>query len=207
MIQGCERRSWPRCRPSTTAAWRFVRPAVETPSVGSRSLVYRLGVPSPQVRPLVAVLQRPQPLGQGQRGCKQRLRPRWHRGGGVRGREATPVALHRWVACIGPPRSVRGLLVGPRRPTPRPRARRGASVLWSRRHHHHRSRHHHHLGEISHRGTTSSNNNISSSSNNNNNNNNRSSSGRPASRVARKSRAPSKCGPFLHESNYHVDRS
>jgi hypothetical protein len=62
-----------------------------------------------------------------------------------------------------PPRSVRGLLVGPRRPTPRLRARRGASVLrhhhhWVRRHHnHHRSRrHHHHLGVISPRGTSSS---------------------------------------------------
>jgi hypothetical protein len=38
------------------------------------------------------------------------------------------------------PRSVRELLVGPRRPAPRPRARRGASVL---RHHHHRARRHH----------------------------------------------------------------
>jgi hypothetical protein len=38
------------------------------------------------------------------------------------------------------PRSVRGLLVGPRRPAPRPRARRGASV---RCHRHHRVRRHH----------------------------------------------------------------
>jgi hypothetical protein len=90
-----------------------------------------------------------------------------------------------------PPRSVRGLLVGPRRPAPRPRAHRGASVL---RHHHHRvrrhrnhhhrrvHRRHHHLGVTSLRGT-------SSSSNDSNNN----SSGCPASRVAGKSRAPSKC--------------
>jgi hypothetical protein len=87
--------------------------------------------------------------------------------------------------------------VGPRRPAPRPRARRGASVL---RHHHHRTRHHRrhhhcqsrrhhlHLGVISPRGTSS--NNHSSSSNNNN-------SGRPASMVAGRSRAPSKCSPFF----------
>jgi hypothetical protein len=55
------------------------------------------------------------------------------------------------------PRSVRGLLVGPRRPAPRPRARRGESVLCHHHHrvrrhhnhHHHRSRrHHYHLGVI-----------------------------------------------------------
>jgi hypothetical protein len=85
--------------------------------------------------------------------------------------------------------------VGPRRPAPRPRARRGASVLRHhlhriRRHHnhyHHRSRRrHHHLGVISPRGTSSSNNNSSSTN-----------SGRPASRVAGKSRAPSECNPFF----------
>jgi hypothetical protein len=96
---------------------------------------------------------------------------------------------------------------------------RGASVLLSCRHYHHRvrhhhhhhhhqsRRHHHHLGVISPRGTSSNNNNNNNSSSNSNNNNNCTSSGRPASRVAGKSRAPSKCGPFLHESNYHVDRS
>jgi hypothetical protein len=85
--------------------------------------------------------------------------------------------------------------VGPRRPTPRPRARRGMSV---RCHHHHRVRRHHnhhhhrsrcrhnHLGVICPKGT-------SSSSNSNNNNN----SGRPASSVAGKSRAPSECSPFF----------
>jgi hypothetical protein len=80
------------------------------------------------------------------------------------------------------PRSDRGLQVGPRRPAPRPRAHRGVPVL---RHHHHRVRHHrnrhrhwarrHHL-----RGSSSSN-----------------SSGHPASRVAGRSRAPSKCSPIL----------
>jgi hypothetical protein len=95
------------------------------------------------------------------------------------------------------PRSVRGPLAGPRRPAPRPRTRRGASVLLHhhhrirchRHHHHRRSRHHHHhLGVISPRSTSS--NDHSSSSNNN-------SSGRPASRVAGRSRAPSKCSPIL----------
>jgi hypothetical protein len=86
------------------------------------------------------------------------------------------------------PKSIKGQLAGPRGPAPRLRARRGASVLRHhrirrRRHHHHRSRHHH-LGVISPRGA----NNNSSSSN---------SSGRPASRAAGRSRAPSKCSPIL----------
>jgi hypothetical protein len=95
------------------------------------------------------------------------------------------------------PRSVRGLLAGPRRPAPRPRAHRGAPVL---RHHSHRVRRHHnhnhrrarrqqqHLGIISPKGTSSS----------NNNSNNRS-SGRPAFRVAGRSSAPSEWSPFLFD--------
>jgi hypothetical protein len=95
------------------------------------------------------------------------------------------------------PRSARGLLVGPRRPAPRPRARRDASVL---HHHNHRvcrhHNHHHcrtrrrqqHLGMISPKGTTSSSNNSSSRS-----------SGRPASRVAGRSRALSEWSPFLFD--------
>jgi hypothetical protein len=112
------------------------------------------------------------------KGLQQRLRPSWLRG--VGGREETLAASRRRVACFGPPRSIRGLLVGLRRPAPRPRARRGVSVLWFGRHHHHRARrhhhhhrsrrHHHHLGVISPRGTSSS--------------NNSSSNGLPASRVA-----------------------
>jgi hypothetical protein len=86
--------------------------------------------------------------------------------------------------------------VGPRRPAPRPRARRGASVPRHHNHrvhrhhnHHHRRvrRRHHHPGAISPRGTSSSNNNSSNSK----------SSGRPASMVARRSRAPSECNPFF----------
>jgi hypothetical protein len=94
------------------------------------------------------------------------------------------------------PRSVRGLLVGPRRLAPRPRVRRGMSVFRHHNHqvrrhynHHHRQvrRRHRHPEAISPRGTSSSNNNSSSSK----------SSGRPASRVARMSRAPSECNPFF----------
>jgi hypothetical protein len=59
MIQGYERRSWSRCRPSMRAAWRFIRLAVGTPSAGFGSPVYRLGVPSPPVRPLVSVPPQP----------------------------------------------------------------------------------------------------------------------------------------------------
>jgi hypothetical protein len=99
----------------------------------------------------------PPPLGQGQTGCKQFLRPRWHRGGRMKRGDA---------GCAAPtghlfrtPKSIRGLLVGPRRPTPRLTVRRGASVLrhhhhqvrrHHNHHHHHRyCRHHHHLGVIS----------------------------------------------------------
>jgi hypothetical protein len=88
-------------------------------------------LPAPPPRP-------PPPLRQGQGGCMQFLRPRWHRG--VGGREAAPTAPRQQVIHLGPPRSVRGLLVGPRRLAHKSRARRGASVL---RHHHHRVRRHH----------------------------------------------------------------
>jgi hypothetical protein len=128
------------------------------------------------------------------KGLQAVLWPRWHRG--VGGREATSDAPRRWVIRCGPPRSVKGLLVGPRRPAPRPRARRGALVLRHhhyrvrrhRNHHHNRSRpRHHHLGVICPRGSSSNNNNSSSNS-----------SGRPASRVAGKFRVPSECNPFFH---------
>jgi hypothetical protein len=168
---------------------------LEAPRLPAWPLVLPPELPTP--------LPRPPPLGQGQRGCKQLLRPngsggseeerrRWlRRVDGPFVLEAAPPPP------LGPrrpaPRSVRGLLARPRRPTPRPRARRGASVL---HHHSHRVRHHHshhhhracrrqqHLGTISPRGTTSSSNSIRGS-------------GRPASRVVGRSRAPSECNPFL----------
>jgi hypothetical protein len=87
-----------------------------------------------------------------------------------------------------PTRNVRGRLAGPWRPAHRPRAHRCASVLL---HHHHQTRrhrhcHHHQVRRRHPRGSSS----ISSS--------NRSSRGseHPASRVAGRSRAPSKCAPF-----------
>jgi hypothetical protein len=81
------------------------------------------------------------------------------------------------------PRSARGQLAGPRRPAPRPRARRGASVIHQ---HHHQTRHrrrHHHLARHCPRG---------SSTNNNSSRGNR----RLTSRVAGRFRAPSMCTPF-----------
>jgi hypothetical protein len=78
--------------------------------------------------------------------------------------------------------------VGPRRRAPRPMARRGTSVLRSRRHHHH-------LGVITPKGTNSS------------NNRSRRSGNHLASRVTGMSRAPSKCSPFFFELNRHADKS
>jgi hypothetical protein len=192
MIQGCDRRCWPRCRTSMGAAWRFVRPAVGTPTVGSGSPMRRLEAPS-----LPAWLPTPSPWPPAP----------WTRATGLQVVPSPQVAPRGRrkrgdTDCAAPtghlfrtPRSVRGLLGGPRRPTPRPRAQRGASVLRHHHHrvhnhHHHRSRRrHHHLGVISPRGTTSSSSNNSCSNNN--------SSGRPASRVAGRSRAPSECSPFF----------
>jgi hypothetical protein len=108
-----------------------------------------------------------------------------------------------------PPRSARRLQMGLRRPALRPTTRRGASVPRSRRHHHH-------PGVITPRSTSNSNNNSGrrGSSNDLNNSsshsqcgNNSRSSDRLASRVTRKSKAPSKCSPFFHEPNHHADKS
>jgi hypothetical protein len=46
MTPRCERRCWPRCRPSMRVAWRFVRPAAGTPTAGFGSPVRRLEAPS-----------------------------------------------------------------------------------------------------------------------------------------------------------------
>jgi hypothetical protein len=104
-----------------------------------------------------------------------------------------------------PPKSVRRLQMGPRRPAPRPMTRRGASVPRFRHHHHH-------SGVITPRSTSGSNNNSSSrrgsSSDLSSSKHNSSRSGdHLASRVTRKSRAPSKCSPFFHEPNHHADKS
>jgi hypothetical protein len=81
MIQGCERRCWPRCRPSMRAAWQFVRPAVRTPSTGSRSLVYQLGVPSLPEGLLVLVPPLPPTPWTGARDLQAALPPQVAPGG------------------------------------------------------------------------------------------------------------------------------
>jgi hypothetical protein len=92
-------------------------------------------------------------------------------------------------------RSARGQLAGSGRPTPRPRARRGASVLHQHHHQSHRHRRHHHLACHRRKGTSINNSNSSRGS------------GRLASKVVGRSRAPSKFTPFHfpHWSSYHVD--
>jgi hypothetical protein len=62
--------------------------------------------PSAPARAFSCLRCDPPPLGQGQRGCKQHLRPRWRRG--VGGREATPAASCRRIVCFGRPRWGRG---------------------------------------------------------------------------------------------------
>jgi hypothetical protein len=199
MTPRCEQRCWPRCRPSMRLAWRFVRPAPGTPHRGIR--ISGAPIEGPQSAGVVpsAFTAAPRPLDKGKGFASSSSA----RGGAGASEEERRHRLRcadgSFVSdpLVGPrrpaPRSTRGPLVGPRRPAPRPRARRGASVLCHhnlqvRRHHnhHHRwvRRRHHHLGTISPRGTSSSNNNSSSS-------------GRPASRVAERSRAPSECSPLL----------
>jgi hypothetical protein len=65
--------------------------------------------------------------------------------GGQRKRGGADCAAPTGHSSRTPPRSVSGLLVGPRKLAPRPRPRRGASV---RRHHHHRVRRHHNTTAI-----------------------------------------------------------
>jgi hypothetical protein len=183
------------------AAWRFVRPAVGTPTVGFGSSMHRPGAPSLPVWLPAPLPELPVPL--------PRAPAPWIRPKGLqiapspeaapscrrkRGDAGCTVLTDRFfrTPLVGPrrpaPRSARGPLVGPRRPAPRPRSRRGASVLRlhnhrvhrHHNHHNHRVRRHHHLpGAISPRGTTSSSNNSSSNSN----------SGCPVSRVVGRSRA------------------
>jgi hypothetical protein len=117
--------------------------------------------------------------------------------GGRRERGGTdcvaPTGLSSWICPLirTSPRSATGQLAGLRRPAPRPRARRGESVL-HQYHHQSRRRRRHHLARHRRRGSS-----INSSRG----------SGRLASRVAGRSRAPSKCTPFHfpHWSSYHVD--
>jgi hypothetical protein len=168
------------------AAWQFARPAARTPLRGIQISDALAGVPQPASAGPAPTPLRPLAPWTRAKGL-QAVPPPQVVPGGQR-REAMEAASRRRVACLGPPKSARVLLVGPRRPTPRLRAHRGASVLQCRRLRHP-------LGVITPRG-------IRNNSNSNNNNrrqrSNSSRSGdRPASRVAGKSRAPSKCSPFF----------
>jgi hypothetical protein len=100
------------------------------------------------------------------------------------------------------PRSASGPQAGPRRRAPWPTTRRDASACLHHHRHHHRSCHHHyhHVWVISPRGSSSNNYNSNSSSSNKHSSGNSNIRGRPASRVAGRSRAPSKCNPFFSMS-------
>jgi hypothetical protein len=146
MIQGCGRRCCPGCRPSMRAAWWSAKPATGTPTGGSVFPVYRLEVPSPPMRAPERGGARPPPPPPAAPNSSDK-------GKGAAGSSSSPGATgrsegerrHRLRRTDGsfvsdppldsdPPRSVRGWLARPWRPAPRPRARRGASVLLL--HHH-----------------------------------------------------------------------
>jgi hypothetical protein len=98
------------------------------------------GGPQPTDVALGAPTAVPRPLDKGKGAASSSSAP----GGTGGSEEERRRRLHRADGSFvsDPPRSVRGPLVGPRRPAPRPRARRCASVL--RRHHHRVHRHHNH---------------------------------------------------------------
>jgi hypothetical protein len=198
MIQGCGRRCCPGCRPSMRAAWWSAKPATGTPTGGSVFPVYRLEVPSPPMRaparPPPPPPRGPHRLRQGQRGCGQLFLSGRHRE--VGGREATPTAPHRRVFRLGPT---------PRFGSPQKRQRMasetveaGSQAQGAQRRvspppppsSDHRHRHHHQVRRRHPQGSSSRD------------------SERPAFRVAGRSRAPSKCAPFLffHWFSYHFDR-
>jgi hypothetical protein len=115
-----------------------------TPTAGSRSPTRQLESPRlpawlPAPPPWLPVPPpRPPAPWTRARGCRQLLRPRWHRG--VRGREAAPTAPRRRVIHLRPlPEASEDRCWGRGGRLPSP-GRRGASVL---RHHHHRVRRHH----------------------------------------------------------------
>jgi hypothetical protein len=147
--------------------------------------VYRSEVPGPPM-PALELPPRPSvPLTRA-RGLRAVLLPRVVPGGRrERGGTncAAPTGLSSWIRPLirTSPRSTRGQLAGSRRSAPRTRARRGASVLHQ---HHHQSRRRrcHHLAHHRPRGSST--------------NNSSRGSGRLASRVARRFRAPSMCTSF-----------
>jgi hypothetical protein len=143
------------------------------------------GSPARRYDPLCRSCRGPQPLGQRAKGLQAVPSPRCS-GGSVEERGAGCVVLM-GRSFQSPPRSVRGPQTGLRGPTLRPPACKGTSAVWSRRHHHH-------PGVTTPGSTTSSSNN---SDNRRQRTNNSRSGGRPASKVAGKSRTPSKCSPFF----------
>jgi hypothetical protein len=118
------------------ATWRFARPATGTPSTRSRFLVHRLGVPSPLVRLPAPIPPWPPAPWTRAKGL-QAVPPPQVAPGGRRRRGDTGCIALTGRSFQSPPRSARGLQMGPRRPAPRLTTRRGASVPRSRRHHHH----------------------------------------------------------------------
>jgi hypothetical protein len=165
------------------AAWRFARPSARTPTTRFRSPVYRPGVPD-LLMPAPELPPRPSTPRTRARGLRAVLPPRVVPGG-QRERGGTdyaaPMGLSSRIRLLirTSPRSARRQLAGPRRSAPRPRARRGASVL--HQHHHQTRRRRHHLARRRPRGSST---------------NSSRGSGRPASRVAGRFRAPSKCNHF-----------
>jgi hypothetical protein len=112
------------------AAWRFARPAAGTPTAGSGSQMHRLEVPSPPVwLPAPTPPWPPAPWTR-VKGLQAMPPPQVAPGGRRRRGDAGCVAL-----------TGRSFRSPPEAPedcrTPRPTARRGASVLRSRHHHHH----------------------------------------------------------------------
>jgi hypothetical protein len=159
------------------------QPEVPGPPMPAPELPPRLSAPRARARDLRAVLlPRVVPGGRRERGGTDCVVPTG--------------LLSRIHPLIRPSlRSARGQLAGLGRPAPRPRARRGALVLHQHHHQSRRHRRHHHMACHHHRGSSI------------NNSNSIRGSGRLASKVIGRSRAPSKCTPFHfpHWCSYHVD--
>jgi hypothetical protein len=155
--------------PTGESVFSVYRPKVPSPPMRAPELPQRSPTPWTRAKGLqAALLLRAPPGGRRERGDTDYAAPM-----GLSSRTHPLIRI--------PPRSVRGWVGGPWGLAPRPRARRGASVLLH--HHHqtrrHRHRHHHQVRRRHPRGSSS----INSSRG----------SERPASRVTGRSRGPSKC--------------
>jgi hypothetical protein len=171
-----------------TAAWRFVRPVVGTPSAGSGSPMHRLEVPSPSVWLLVPISPWP-PAPWTRAKVLQVVPPPQVAPGGRRRRgDAGCVAL------TG--RSFQS-------PQKRQRTTGGAEEAISQAH----SAQRHVSPPVPPPPPPSGGDHPRSTSISNSNNCSSRSGDRLASRVTRKSRARSKCSPFFFEPNHHADKS